>query len=155
MTIKERPRTLRGARLETCFPPDPFRANRLRMPNLLLVMLGGALGTGGRYLFGRAALGLFGPGYPWGTLGVNLLGGLLMGLLSGSIARLGQSGEPWRLLLGVGVLGGFTTFSAFSLDTITLIERGDGAIALGYVLISVVGAIAALALGLNLARSVA
>jgi fluoride exporter len=125
------------------------------MPNLLLVMLGGALGTGGRYLFGRATLALFGPNYPWGTLGVNLLGGLLMGLLAGSLARIGQGGESWRLLLGVGVLGGFTTFSAFSLDTMNMIQRGDWASALGYVLASVIGAIAALALGLQLARSAA
>lgn len=122
---------------------------------LLLVMAGGALGAGARHLAGRAALALLGPGYPWGTLGVNLLGGLAMGLLAGSLARLGQGGETWRLLLGVGLLGGFTTFSAFSLETMLMIERGDWIAATGYVLASAVGSVAALALGLQVARAVA
>ncbi|GGB26114.1 putative fluoride ion transporter CrcB [Sphingomonas metalli] len=124
------------------------------MPSLLLVMLGGALGSGGRYLTGRAAASLLGPDLPWGTLAVNLLGGFAMGLLAGSLARIG-SGEPWRLFLGVGVLGGFTTFSAFTLDTVTLLERGQSVLALGYILLSVAGAMAALVAGLSLARSVA
>ncbi|RYD90345.1 MAG: fluoride efflux transporter CrcB [Sphingomonadales bacterium] len=125
------------------------------MPNLFLVMFGGAIGSGARYLAGRFALAAWGPGFPWGTLAVNLIGGLLMGLLAGALARLDQGGEPWRLLIGVGVLGGFTTFSAFSLDTIQLIERGDWGLALAYVMISVVGSVAALAIGLNAARAVA
>src|SRR5690242_2725577 len=95
------------------------------MFHLLLVMLGGALGAGARHLTGRATLAWFGPGYPWGTLAVNLIGGFLMGVLAGSLARFGQGGEQWRLLLGVGVLGGYTTFSAFSLDAMVMIERGD------------------------------
>ncbi len=118
-------------------------------------MLGGAIGSGARYLVGRFALTTWGPGFPWGTLAVNLIGGLLMGLLAGALARLEQGGEPWRLLIGVGVLGGFTTFSAFSLDTIQLIERGDWGLALTYVVISVVGSLAALVIGLNAARAVA
>lgn len=118
-------------------------------------MLGGALGAGARHLAGRAALGWFGPGYPWGTLAVNLIGGLLMGALAGSLARLGQGGEQWRLLLGVGALGGFTTFSAFSLDMMNMIERGDWIAATGYALVSVIGALAALALGLGAARALA
>ena len=125
------------------------------MPNLLLVMLGGALGAGARHLVGRATLDLWGPAFPWGTLAVNLLGGFLMGLLAGSLARIGQGGEQWRLLLGVGVLGGFTTFSAFSLETVTLLERGQFGLAIGYILASVAGAVAALALGLALPRSTA
>jgi CrcB protein len=123
------------------------------MPSLILVMLGGAFGAGARHLVGRWALQLAGPGYPWGTLAVNLLGGLAMGLLAGNLARLGQGAEPWRLLLGVGVLGGFTTFSAFSLETLTMIERGEWGVALGYVLASVIGSVAALALGLGMARA--
>lgn len=125
------------------------------MPNLLLVMLGGAFGSGARHLVGRATLGLFGPNYPWGTLAVNLIGGLLMGLLAGGLVRFGEQGEQWRLLLGVGALGGFTTFSAFSLDVMVLFERGDTGAALAYVLASVIGAISALALGLSIARAVA
>jgi CrcB protein len=124
------------------------------MPSLLLVMLGGAFGAGGRHLVGRATLAAFGPNYPWGTLAVNLIGGLAMGLLAGGLIR-GEAGEQWRLLLGVGVLGGFTTFSAFSLDALLMLERGDWGMALGYILASVVGSIAALALGLGVARAVA
>ncbi|MEI9928378.1 MAG: fluoride efflux transporter CrcB [Sphingomonas sp.] len=125
------------------------------MPNLLLVMLGGAFGAVARYLVGKATLAAFGPGYPWGTLAVNLIGGLLMGVLAGSLARLGQGGEQWRLLLGVGVLGGFTTFSAFSLDVMVMLERGDWIAGTGYALVSVIGSVAALALGLGLIRSLA
>ena len=114
-------------------------------------MLGGALGAGARFLVGRAALGWAGPDLPWGTLAVNLLGGLLMGLLAGVLARHG-AGEGWRLFGGVGVLGGFTTFSAFSLDIITMVERGQPALALGYALLSVIGAVLALFAGLQLVR---
>ena len=121
------------------------------MPALLLVMTGGALGAGARHLAGRAALALLGTGFPSGTLFVNLTGGLLMGLLAGTLARV-SAGESWRLFLGVGVLGGFTTFSSFSLDTVLLIERGEWLVALGYVLVSVIGSVAALVAGLGLAR---
>ncbi|SOB86559.1 camphor resistance protein CrcB [Sphingomonas guangdongensis] len=124
------------------------------MGNLLLVMTGGAAGAGARHLVGRWTLQALGPGYPWGTLTVNLAGGLLMGLLVGTLARAG-GGEGVRLLLGVGVLGGFTTFSAFSLDVVQMIERGALATALGYVAASVIGAIAALAAGLALTRGLA
>ena len=81
--------------------------------SLLYVMLGGAFGSGARYLTGRATLSLFGPDFPYGTLAVNLIGGLLMGALVGVLARVSNGGETWRLLLGVCVLGGFTTFSSF------------------------------------------
>ncbi|KQN26811.1 camphor resistance protein CrcB [Sphingomonas sp. Leaf33] len=121
------------------------------MGNLFIVMAGGAVGAGARHLFGRWTLGTFGPDYPWGTLGVNLIGGLLMGLLAGTLVRTGGS-EQTRLLLGVGVLGGFTTFSAFSLDAALMIERGALPLAAGYVLASVVGSIAALFGGLAIAR---
>lgn len=126
------------------------------MTNMFLVMSGGAIGTLARYLTGRLA-GLIMPGaaWPWGTFAVNLIGGFAMGLLAGWLAR-GSilSGEPVRLLLGVGVLGGFTTFSAFSLDTMMMIERGQVAMAMGYAVVSVIGAVGALALGLNIMRSV-
>ena len=122
------------------------------MFQLLLVMMGGALGSGARYLTGRATLALFGIGFPYGTLAVNLIGGFAMGLLVGALARMSVPGENWRLLLGVGVLGGYTTFSAFSLDVVNMIERGDLATAALYVTASVVGAIAALFAGLALVR---
>jgi CrcB protein len=75
-----------------------------------------------------------------------------MGLLVGALARISVPGENWRLLLGVGVLGGYTTFSAFSLDVVNMIQRGDLGIALCYILLSVVGAILALFAGLALVR---
>ncbi len=119
---------------------------------LVFVMFGGALGAGARYLTGRATLALFGPGFPVGTLAVNVIGGLLMGILAGVLARNG-SGEPWRLFLGVGVLGGFTTFSSFSLDVVGMIERGAPGAALFYILLSVIGSVLALFAGLMMTRS--
>ena len=122
------------------------------MPNLLLVMIGGAAGAGLRYEVGRISLRLMGPGFPWGTLTVNLFGGLLMGVLAGMVVRHGAN-EPLHLLFGVGVLGGFTTFSAFSLESYNMLQRGDLATLLGYASASVVGSIAMLALGLWLTKS--
>ena len=127
------------------------------MTNMFLVMGGGAVGAALRYQLGRYA-GQIAPGaaWPWGTFAANLIGGFAMGMLAGWLARGGQGGgEPIRLLLGVGLLGGFTTFSAFSLETMLMIERGQGMLALGYALASVTGAVAALGLGLTLMRSVA
>ncbi len=118
-------------------------------------MAGGAVGSGARFLTGRATLAWFGPSYPWGTLAVNLIGGFLMGALVGTLARVSVPGENWRLLLAVGVLGGFTTFSAFSLDTVVMLQRGDLSMAALYVLASVIGSIAALFAGLSLIRAVA
>ncbi|MCW2396369.1 MULTISPECIES: fluoride efflux transporter CrcB [unclassified Sphingobium] len=125
------------------------------MLNTVLVMIGGAIGAALRYQLGRASLGIMGPGYPWGTLAANVLGGLAMGLVAGWLAARyqGQQGEQIRLLVAVGVLGGFTTFSAFSLETMLMIERGEALNALGYVLLSVAASIGALALGLTLMRS--
>ena len=119
---------------------------------LVFVMVGGALGSGARYLTGRAAFALFGPGFPYGTLAVNLVGGLLMGALAGLLARATGGGEAWRLFVGVGVLGGFTTFSSFSLDVVTMIERGAPGTALFYALLSVIGAVLALFAGLMMTR---
>lgn len=121
------------------------------MANLFLVMAGGALGAGARYLVG---LSFAGARYPWGTLAVNLAGALAMGLLAGAVAR-GLASEPARLLLGVGVLGGFTTFSAFSLELVTMAERGAALSAIGYALISVIGSVVALAAGLAAMRAIA
>ena len=116
-------------------------------------MAGGAVGAGARHLVGRATATL-GSDWPWATLSVNILGGLAMGLLAGALART-MVGEQARLLLGVGVLGGFTTFSAFSLDVVVMIERGAWISAAGYIALSVIGSIMALFAGLSLTRAVA
>jgi len=123
--------------------------------NYLLVMLGGAIGSVARYGVGRLTLGWFGPYYPWGTLTVNLVGGFLMGLLVGTLARLSVPGENMRLFAAIGVLGGFTTFSSFALDTVNMIERGALLAALGYVLLSVTGAVLGVFAGLAAMRALA
>lgn len=118
----------------------------------LNVALGGAVGAVLRYQSGRAMTAVLGPqtmtAFPWATLTVNVVGSLAMGLLAGWLARHGQASESWRLLLGVGLLGGFTTFSAFSLEMMLLIERGQAATAIAYALVSVLAGLAALYLGL-------
>lgn len=122
------------------------------MPHLLLVMIGGALGAGARYEVGRWALRHGLGTYPWGTLIVNLAGGLLMGLLAGySFGRNPADQAVWAFL-GAGLLGGFTTFSAFSFDMFAMIERGQWAPAAFYALVSVIGALALFALGFWLMR---
>ncbi|HEX8668642.1 MAG TPA: CrcB family protein [Allosphingosinicella sp.] len=125
------------------------------MPNVLLVMLGGAVGAGLRYEVGRAALRHIGAGFPWGTLLVNLAGSLLIGVLAGVLLGEGYQSRGAWLLLAVGVLGGFTTFSAFSFDIFGMIERGQAAGAGLYVAVSVAGGLALLALGYWAARAAA
>jgi len=123
------------------------------MFNLLLVVVGGGIGAGIRHLTNIGALRLVGPNYPWGTMAINIVGSFAMGLFIATMMRRGGSNEV-RLFVATGILGGFTTFSAFSLDFATLWERGATLPALGYALASVVGAIIALFLGLWLARTV-
>ena len=124
------------------------------MPPLFLVMLGGAIGAGFRYHISRVALAQLGPGFPWGTWVVNLLGGFLMGVLAATLARWSSSeGEPLRLFLGVGVLGGFTTFSAFSLELFDMIARGEIALGAAYAVSSVAGSVVALYAGVMLVRA--
>ena len=121
------------------------------------VALGGAVGAVGRYQLGRAITHWLGPQvvttFPWATLAVNVIGSFAMGLLAGWMARHGtQYGENVRLLLGVGLLGGFTTFSAFSLEMMLLVERGQTASALAYAGISVLAGLTGLNLGLVVMR---
>lgn len=123
------------------------------MQTLLLVAVGGGSGAILRYLLGVQATRVLGPGWPYGTFAANALGGLLMGVLAGWLAlRGGPDAEKWRVLLGVGVLGGFTTFSAFSLEVALMIERRDWGQAFVYSLGSVVLSVAALFAGLLLMR---
>jgi len=125
------------------------------MSFLFLVMAGGAIGAGARYLVGQAIAALLGQSWPYGTLIVNIGGGLAMGLLAGILARMALPSEAVRLFVGVGILGGFTTFSAFSLEMVTMLERGALVTAAGYALASVVGSVIALFAGLSLARGLA
>lgn len=118
---------------------------------LLHVALGGALGACARYLTGLATLRLIGPGFPWGTLIVNVLGSFVMGLLVVALAHWGAN--RMAPLLMTGVLGGFTTFSAFSLDAMTLWERGDSLAAAVYVGGSLILSLGAIVAGVALARS--
>jgi CrcB protein len=121
------------------------------MTRFLIVAAGGALGAMARYGLGRL-LPVTG-GWPWPTLTANVVGGLLMGVLTGWLAfKGGAEGETIRLFAAVGVLGGFTTFSAFSLETVLMIERREFAMASGYVAISVAASVIALFIGLILAR---
>lgn len=124
------------------------------------VAVGGAFGAVLRYQLGRAMTAWLGPAavsaFPFATLAVNTLGSLLMGFLAGWLMRHGQGeGEQLRLLLGVGLLGGFTTFSAFSLELVLLIERGQMLAAGLYALLSLALGVAGLFAGLMLMRAAA
>ena len=123
------------------------------MKFLALAAIGGAIGASGRYLVGTAALRLFGSGYPWGTLIVNIVGALLMGILIELMALKYSGSQELRIFLATGILGGFTTFSAFSLEVAMMIERGHWSEAGIYILASVTLTIAALFVGLYLVRS--
>jgi CrcB protein len=123
------------------------------MQTLLLVAAGGATGAVARYLLGVQAMRSLGGGWPYGTLTANVLGGFLMGVLAGVLAlRVGADQEKWRVLLGVGVLGGFTTFSAYSLEVALMIERRAYSQAAAYSVGSVVLSVMALFAGLLLMR---
>lgn len=90
--------------------------------HLLLAALGGAIGSAGRFSIGALMLRVMGPGWPWGTFTVNLVGSLIMGLVIGWFAHKGGAGGNAQIFLATGILGGFTTFSAFSLETARMIE---------------------------------
>lgn len=124
------------------------------MKLLLLAITGGAIGAGARHLVNVA----FGPwadgGFPWATLTVNVVGCLLMGLLIATLTIRFDGSADLRTFLATGILGGFTTFSAFSMDFAHLVERGDIAQGAVYVAASVVLSIAAVFAGLAIARTV-
>ena len=120
------------------------------------VAIGGAAGSVARYQMGRLMTWWLGPQamglFPFATLAVNTLGSLLMGLLAGALMRLGGDTDTWRLMLGVGLLGGFTTFSAFSLEMAMLIQRGQVGMAGVYALLSLGLGVSGLVFGLTIAR---
>ena len=122
------------------------------MNTFLAVAAGGAIGAGARHLFNVQMLRLFGPSFPWGTFGVNVVGSLLMGLLVGLFALKLDLTPEARSFLTTGILGGFTTFSAFSLDAVNMLERGDMELAFAYMGGSVVFSVGALFLGLFVVR---
>ncbi|MGN6377024.1 MAG: fluoride efflux transporter CrcB [Sphingomonas sp.] len=121
----------------------------------LVVFAGAGLGGACRHGVGVLCMKAFGPGFPAGTLTVNVLGSLLMGVLAGLFALKMQSSQELRLFLTTGFLGGFTTFSTFSLDTVTLFERGRVWLAAGYVLTSLAAGFGGLALALLVMRKLA
>ena len=121
------------------------------------VAVGGALGAVGRYQLGRAVTHTIGhqaaSQFPWATFAANVVGCLLMGFLFGWLARHGGTNEGMRLFLGVGLLGGFTTFSAFSLEMLMLVERGAIGLAFAYAAGSVLAGLGAVFLGLAIMRA--
>lgn len=124
------------------------------MPIVFWVALGGAVGASGRYLVGIWATRLLGHGFPYGTLCVNVLGCFLMGMIVEAAALKLSMGQDMRAFLTTGVLGGFTTFSAFALDFVVLTERKANLLAWGYLGASVLVSIFALFAGIWLVRSV-
>jgi CrcB protein len=120
--------------------------------NYVLVFVGGGLGATLRHVINMTCARCMGAAFPWGTFIINITGSTVMGLIAGYLAYRGEASQPWRLFLMTGILGGYTTFSAFSLDTAVLYERGELGLALAYVLGSVVLSIAGLFAGLALVR---
>jgi CrcB protein len=115
--------------------------------------LGGAVGANARYLVGRWALERLGGGFPFGTLAANLIGCFLIGVVMATLMERAVEDQTWRLLLVVGVLGGYTTFSSFAFEAVTLLEQGRFARAAAYVLASNAGGLAACAIGLLATRA--
>lgn len=120
--------------------------------NYLIVFLGAGIGGAGRHGVNVLSARLFGTGFPAGTLVINVLGCLVMGLIAGAFAFRGYLPQELRLFLTTGILGGFTTFSAFSLDAALLWERGEVGLAALYVGASVIFSLLAVAAGLALSR---
>ena len=121
----------------------------------LIVFVGGGLGAAIRHGCNIAGLKLLGPAFPYATMFINVSGSLIMGLAAAWLALKGDASQGWRLFLATGVLGGYTTFSAYSLDAALLYERGQLGLAAVYVIGSVVLSIAGLFAGLWLVRQVA
>jgi len=121
----------------------------------LLVFVGGGLGATLRHFVNVFCARCMGTGFPWGTFIINISGSTVMGLIAGYLAFKGEASQAWRLFLMTGVLGGYTTFSAYSLDAALLYERGELMLAALYVVGSVVLSIIGLFAGLALVRHLA
>ena len=124
----------------------------MAVSNILIVAAGGAIGASLRHISGIAALRIMGPAFPWGTMFVNVFGSLVMGLLIAWLTKKTGISNELRLFVATGILGGFTTFSAFSLDVANLFERGEVASAAGYIFASVILSITAVFAGLWFGR---
>ena len=122
---------------------------------ILAVAVGGALGSVARYLVGIGAGKLFGTDFPWGTLIINITGSFLMGVLAGLFATRWNLPQAARIFLTVGICGGYTTFSTFSLDSFYLIERGELAATAAYMVGSVVLSVCALIGAMHVVRTIA
>jgi fluoride exporter len=123
--------------------------------NYVLVFIGGGLGSTLRHTVNVVCARCIGTAFPYGTFIINITGSTIMGLIAGYLAFKGEASQPWRLFLMTGVLGGYTTFSAYSLDAALLYERGELGLAAFYVLGSVVFSILGLFAGLALVRHLA
>ncbi|WP_320199975.1 fluoride efflux transporter CrcB [Agrobacterium sp. rho-13.3] len=123
------------------------------MLNIALVAIGGAIGSVARYLVGIWGVRLAGPNFPWGTFTVNVVGAFLIGLLVEIIARRFDASAEMRVFVVTGILGGFTTWSSFTLDAVVLFERGDIGLSLLYLMGSLVVSFAAIFAGLALGRA--
>jgi len=121
---------------------------------VIAVAIGGALGSVARHLVAGRVTEIFGTEFPWGILTVNVVGSLIMGVLAEALALRFDLSAEWRAFLTVGILGGFTTFSSFSLDMAVLIERGEIGSAALYAVLSVAASVGALFAGLWVARAV-
>jgi fluoride exporter len=119
---------------------------------VLAVAVGGAIGSVARYLVAIGSGRLFGPNFPWGILIINVTGSFLIGLLVGLFASKWVLPQSIRIFLTVGVCGGYTTFSTFSLDAVYLIERGSWLSSLAYVVASVLLSVGALMLAIRFTR---
>ena len=118
----------------------------------IIVFVGAGIGGVLRHGVNVAALRLFGSGFPYGTLFINIVGALVMGLLAGLFAIKFDPGQSWRQFLTTGILGGFTTFSTFSLEAVVLYERGEFGSMAAYVIASVILSIGGLFAGLYIVR---
>ena len=121
----------------------------------LIVFLGGGIGAALRHGINLAVARMLGTAFPYGTLLINISGSFIMGLIAAYFAFKGDASQHWRLFLTTGILGGYTTFSAFSLDVALLYERGETGMAALYVLASVAVSIVALFAGMALVRNFA
>lgn len=120
---------------------------------ILAVAAGGAIGSVARYLVGISSGKLFGLNFPWGTLIINVTGSFLIGLFAGLFALKWDLPQAWRIFLTVGICGGYTTFSTFSLDAFYLMERNQTFAAMAYMVGSVVLSVGALVAAMQVARS--